>query len=314
MHVGFKPDSVYSVLPMFHIYGLLVSFAALDQGVRHVLDVRFNVERCFQSIEKYKITQFSGVPPMLLMFAKSPLLEKYDLSSLLTLKCGAAPLPREVASILSTKLKCQVAQGWALTECVPVVASDFQMTPHNSVGRVCANTKIKIINIETGAEVGPYHNGELCVKGPQVMKGYFKNSSATANTIDAEGWLHTGDIGYFDNNEMIYVIDRLKELIKYKGFQVAPAELEEVLISHPKIADVAVIGVSDLEAGEVAKAFVVPNDPSLTKEEIHNHIAGQLSKYKHLHGGIEFCDKIMKSASGKILRRLMRDEANKSKL
>nr|XP_039267272.1 4-coumarate--CoA ligase 1-like [Styela clava] len=311
---GFNSDSIYSVLPLFHIYGLLVAFVALDQGLKHVLDVRFNLENWFQCIEKYKVTRFSSVPPMLLAIAKSPLLEKYDLSSLLTISSGAAPLPREVASILASKLNCPVSQGWGLTECVPITMANLQITPYNSVGSVCANTKIKVIDIETGAELGAYKNGELCVKGPQIMKGYFKNPTATTRTIDSDGWLHTGDIGYYDDNEMIFIIDRLKELIKYKGFQVAPAELEEVLVAHPKIADAAVVGIPDFQAGELAKAYVVPKDPSLTKDEIHKYIAGQLSKYKHLYGGIEFRDYIAKSATGKILRRVLREEAKKSKL
>lgn len=309
---GFSTDCVYSVLPIFHIYGLLVAYVSLDQGIKHVLDVRFDLESMFSSMEKYKVTRFSSVPPMLLAMMKSPLLDKYNLSHLSSIGSGAAPLPPEIAKSLEEKIGCHVAQGWGLTEVVPITTPDLVSTPLQSVGSVCANTKVKVIDVETGKLLGPYANGELCVKGPQVMKGYFKNPTATMNTIDADGWLHTGDIGHYDENEMVYIVDRLKELIKYKGFQVAPAELEAVLIGHPKIADTAVIGVPDTEAGELAKAFVVKKDTSLTKEEIHQYVGGKLSKYKHLHGGIEFRNMIEKTPSGKILRRALREQNTKA--
>jgi acyl-CoA synthetase (AMP-forming)/AMP-acid ligase II len=172
-----------------------------------------------------------------------------------------------------------------------------------SIGMPAPNTECKIIDLDAGSPLGPNQQGELCVRGPQVMKGYLNRPEATAATVDAEGWLHTGDIGYADEDGHFYVVDRAKELIKYKGFQVPPAELEAVLLTHPAIADAAVIPCPDDEAGEVPKAFVVLKADA-KPDEIMDFVSARVASYKKLRF-VEFTDKIPKSASGKILRRML---------
>lgn len=179
-------------------------------------------------------------------------------------------------------------------------------TKFGSVGLLMPNLHCKVINPETGEILGPNQNGEICVKGPLVMMGYTKDPEATAKTIDSDGWLYTGDIGHYDDDEYFFIVDRIKELIKYKGFQVPPAELEALLISHPNVDDVAVIGVPDLEAGELPKAFIVRRG-DVTSGEIMEFVAKRVIPQKKLRGGVEFIDEIPKSPSGKILRRLLRN-------
>ncbi|XP_076822751.1 putative 4-coumarate--CoA ligase 3 [Clavelina lepadiformis] len=184
-------------------------------------------------------------------------------------------------------------------------------------GLVAPLNSMKVCDLQTGKELGPNEVGELLVKGPEIMLGYYNNPVATANTLEKDGFLHTGDIGYYDEFNQFYVKDRAKELIKYKGFQVPPAEIEHVLMDHPEIADAAVIGIPDEEAGEVPMAFVVKRIESLSASQVQSFVKDKLSSFKHLRGGVEFVSSIPKSASGKILRRLLRDNENlktKSKL
>ncbi|XP_076823259.1 uncharacterized protein LOC143469450 [Clavelina lepadiformis] len=311
-----RADTQYLVLPMFHIYGGMVTLLSLVTGSKTILEKRFTVDSFFHSVQEHKINFLYAVPPMILSICNSPQLSHYDISSLSRIISGAAPLPDGVAKQVMKKLNVRLYQGWGLTEAVPLVVSSLDVNiPIQSVGYASPNTLIKVTDPNTGKELGSYKEGEICVKGPQVMKGYYKAEAATKRSFDSDGWFRTGDIGYYDKYEYLFVVDRLKELIKYKGFQVAPAELEELLLRHPKISDVAVIGVPDIEAGEVPKAFVVATDPHLSKIDIHAFVNGKVSSYKQLRGGIEFRSFIPKSASGKILRRELRDEERrKSKL
>nr|XP_002127963.1 4-coumarate--CoA ligase 1-like [Ciona intestinalis]XP_026689706.1 4-coumarate--CoA ligase 1-like [Ciona intestinalis] len=317
--VGFPQtgnDVLHLVLPQFHIYGMMMTMCTLAQGSRMVICKRFTVESFFKMVEKYKINLCVSVPPMVLAMYNSTLHSKYDLSSLKKVISGAAPLPLTVAEDVQKKMNLEIAQGWGLSEAVPLSTCYVSGIPLNSVGLLPPNTFLKCVDPDSGRELGPNEEGEICCKGPQVMKGYYKNPTATKQCIDYDGWFHTGDIGYFDELGFIYIVDRLKELIKYKGFQVAPAELEAMLLDHPDITDVAVIGVPDVEAGEVPKAFLVKSRPSLTASEIHKFLEGRVSKFKYLRGGVEFVDIIPKSASGKILRRELRakEKLKKSKL
>ena len=242
----------------------------------------------------------------MLALAKSPLVDKYDLSRLHTVFSGAAPLSESLAAAASTRLGCRVVQGYGLTETSPVTHAtrlDAEPVKTAGIGPPVPNTEAKVVDVMTRAELGPRQEGEICVRGPQVMKGYLNRPDATAAMLDQDGWLHTGDVGYADEDGCFFIVDRLKELIKYKGMQIAPAELEAVLLSHPAVADAAVIPVANEECGEVPKAFVVLKGDA-TPDEIMSYVAEQVAPYKRLRD-LEVIDQIPKSLSGKILRRVL---------
>ncbi|XP_039261704.2 uncharacterized protein LOC120337870 [Styela clava] len=299
-------SSYYMVVPMFHTFGYSMTLYMLMQGTKNVFDSRFEVERLLKALETHKVTHFSAVPPIMLKLAQTDLDKKYDLSSLQRMVSGAAPTAPSLITEIQEKYNILVTQSYGMTEMVPLAMADPLVKKLNSVGNIAPNTIIKVIDIETGKELGIGEDGEIVAKGPQMMKGYLQNPDATARTIDLEGWIHTGDIGHYDENGMLYVVDRLKELIKYKGFQVAPAELEALLLTHPDILDAAVIGVPHPDAGEVPKAFIVKRDAALTAEDVEWFVAKELAHYKKLRGGVEFLETIPKSPSGKILRRELR--------
>ena len=218
-----------------------------------------------------------------------------------------------MARELSRKLGCPVVQGYGMTETSPVThLSPTRNAPlkPGSIGCVVPNTEVKIADIDTGAELGRGQEGELLIRGPQIMKGYLNRPQETADSIDREGWYHTGDVGYVDDEDFFFIVDRTKELIKYKGLQVAPAELEALLLTHPAVLDAAVIRKADEEAGEVPKAYVVlkPDDAAraTTAGALMAWIAERVAPHKRIRH-LEFTDQILKSASGKILRRLLVD-------
>lgn len=245
---------------------------------------------------------------MVLAFAKQPMIDDYDLSSLKFIFSGAAPLGAELSDECEARVGCPVIQGYGMTELSPIThATVIGDQRAGSVGVTMANTQIRIVS-DNGVDQDVDGVGELWIKGPQVMKGYLNNDEATAATIDADGWLHTGDVAKIDADGHVYIVDRVKELIKYKGFQVPPAELEALIISHPAVADVAVIGIDDVEAGELPKAYVVVKPGmELSAEDVMSFVADQVTSYKKIRL-VEFRDEIPKSASGKILRRFLRDE------
>ena len=302
-------EIVLAVLPFFHIYGMQVLLNEfLSRGATIVTVPRFDLEQCLSIIQERKITRLFAVPPIVLALAKHPLVDKYDLSSLKQVFSGAAPLSAELAQEAAKRIDCDVVQGFGMTELSPVshVTWPGQFKP-GTVGVTIPNTKCRIVDPETGEDQGVGGVGELWVQGPQVMAGYLNNAEATALTIDAEGWLKTGDVATIDADGHVTIVDRLKELIKYKGFQVPPAELEALLLTHPKIADVAVIGVPDTEAGEIPRAFIVLRaDQTLTAADVTAFMHDKFATYKVVQD-VVFVDAIPKSASGKILRRLLRD-------
>ena len=253
-------ETMFSVPPFFHLVGLAVLNLVLSQGATLVIMPRFDLASFLSVIQTYRVTAAYLVPPIVIELAKHPMVDEYDLSSLRVIHSGAAPLGEATARACADRLGCSLTQGYALTEGFPAMRmapTDPHASMIASVGRCLPNTECKVIDPETGTELGPGESGELWLRGPQVMKGYLHQPEATAKTIDPDGWLHTGDLGYADDDGYFTVVDRLKELIKYKGFQVAPAELEALLLSHPAVADVAVIPSPDEDAGEVPKAFVV---------------------------------------------------------
>ncbi len=305
--VKIKQDDVcIGLLPFFHIYGMVVIMNwNLYQGATVVTMPRFDLEQFLQIFAKYGITYANLVPPIILALAKHPLVDQYDLSKLRVITSGAAPLGAAVARACAQRLGCIVTQGYGLTETSPVThfgADPAQDNP-GSIGPCLPNTECKIVDVAGGQDLGVNEQGELWIRGPQVMQGYLNNAAATANTLDDEGWLHTGDIGYGDEQGYFYIVDRLKELIKYKGMQVAPAELEAILLTHPAIADAAVIGSPDEEAGEVPIAFVVLKGEA-SADQIMAFVAEQVAPFKKIRR-LEIVQQIPKSASGKILRRVL---------
>ena len=303
-----EDEKFMAFLPFFHIYGMTVIMnQGLYHGVTLVTMPRFELEPCLQAVQDYRVTRFFLVPPIVVLLAKHPAIDKYDLSSVQRAFSGAAPLDADTAQAASDRVGCRLSQGYGLTETSPVshIVADNETPVPGSVGSTVANTECKIVDVATGKELGRNEDGEIWIRGPQVMKDYLNNDEATRNSIDSDGFFHTGDIGHIDDHDRYFIVDRLKELIKYKGFQVAPAELEALLLSHPNIADVAVIGVLDDEGEEVPKAFVAlkqPQDP----EEIIEFVAARVAPHKKIRR-IEVVDQIPKSATGKILRRILRD-------
>lgn len=302
-------DTLIGVLPLFHIYGMQVIMNfSLYIGATVVMLPRFDLEETLGAMQKYGVTLAHFVPPIMLALAKHPSVDNYDLSKLHTIFSAAAPLGREVAEAVASRLNCLVKQGYGMTEASPathMIPHDARRNRPGSVGLAVPNMECKVVDVETGEEMEAGSEGEICVRGPQVMKGYLNRPDATALTIDSEGWLHTGDIGYADEDGFFFIVDRAKELIKYKGYQVAPAELEALLVSHPAVADAAVVPSPDEEAGEVPKAFVVVKDgASLTPGEVMEFVASQVGPHKRIRR-VEFTTEIPKSPSGKILRRIL---------
>ena len=308
--VAAEPDDVViAVLPYFHLYGLqiLINFN-LRLGATTVSLPRFDLEQFLQVMQDHAITRAYLVPPIVLALAKHPLVDKYDLSKLKTIVSGAAPLSEELANEATDRLGAEILQGYGMTETSPAthVALEGSGKP-GSVGGLVPSSECRVVDVSTGEDVEQGESGEIWVRGPHIMKGYLNNPQATAETIDDDGWLHTGDIGYMDSDGDFYIVDRLKELIKYKGFQVPPAELEGLLLSHPAVGDAAVIPVPDDEAGEIPKAFVVLKPGAeATAAELQDFVAGQVASFKQIRE-LEFIDTIPKAISGKILRRVLRD-------
>ncbi|HEU4595081.1 MAG TPA: 4-coumarate--CoA ligase family protein [Pyrinomonadaceae bacterium] len=298
-------DNLICVLPLFHIYGLVaIANHGLRCGSTIVTLPRFDFEQVLRFMQDYRVSVAHIVPPVVLAMAKHPSVESFDLSALRMIFSGAAPLSESLARACAERLGCEVVQGYGMTETSPATHLASPSTnKHGSVGVCVPNMECKVVDLETGAALGTNEEGEICVRGPQVMLGYLGRPDATAQTIDAEGWLHTGDIGYADEEGFFFIVDRAKELIKYKGFQVAPAELEAVLLTHPSVADAAVIPVADDEAGEIPKAFVVTR-ADVSAEEVIAYVAARVAPHKKIRR-VEFIEQIPKSPSGKILRRLL---------
>jgi len=298
-----------AVLPFFHIYGMT---CLLNQGIDRRFTIvtlpRFELAEFLRVIARYRIQRVLAVPPILVALAKHPIVESYDLSSVETIGSGAAPLDADLARTVGRRLGCRVVQGYGTTEMSPVSHSvpDDVDPDVATVGPLLPNMEAMVVDPATGAELPPGERGELWCRGPNVMAGYLNAPEATAATLDADGWLHTGDLVTVDADGVFTIVDRLKELIKYKGWSVAPAELEAVLLAHDRIADAAVVGVRDAEGEEMPKAFVVPRPGAdLTAAEVTAFVAERVAPYKKVRA-VEFVDAIPRSAAGKILRRQLR--------
>jgi acyl-CoA synthetase (AMP-forming)/AMP-acid ligase II len=302
-----EADTVVAFLPFFHIYGIVVFLSqAIQRGATIVTMPRFDLEQYLELVQRHKVTFLHLVPPVALALAKHPVVDKYDLSSAKWALSAAAPLGQPVADAFTQRLGTQLFQAYGMTEvsgathvgsCLP-----GEVRP-SSGGRLMPNTECVVVDPASGEAVDRNQLGEIWVRGPLNMRGYLGQPEATAATIDTDGWLHTGDVGYVDDAGDIYIVDRVKELIKYKGHQVAPAELEAILIGHPAVADAAVIPSPDEEAGEVPKAFVVARTPT-PAEEIMDFVNVKVAPHKKIRK-LQFIDAIPKSAAGKILRRVL---------
>ncbi|XP_058466106.1 uncharacterized protein LOC131439286 [Malaya genurostris] len=305
-----------AILPFYHSYGYMMLFSAFCSKLKIVSLPKFEPKLFLSTIQKYKITGAGLAPPSMMFLAEHPLVDEYDLSSLEMVGCDFAPLSKEIEDIVLKRLPNvkKIRSGYGMSESTLGVLTRMS-GKGGSVGRVNRMCRVKVTDVDTGRTLGPNQVGEICVKGPMVMKGYLNNEKETRSVIDADGWLHTGDTGYFDEDEDFFIVDRIKDLIKYKGFQVPPAEVEAVLLLNEGIKDTAVVGVPDEASGELPLAFVVLQPGvKLSEEGIKTWVANRLSKEKHLNGGVRFIAEIPKTACGKILRRELRDMASKSKL
>lgn len=309
-----RDDVVLAVLPFFHIYGMtvLLNYALLHRA-RLVTMPRFDLAEFLRIIAEHRTSWLFIAPPIAVALAKHPAVDGVDTSAVKVVFSGAAPLDAHLAEAVAARLGCVVAQGYGMTETSPVTHVIDWRDPsidRSSIGRPVPGTEVRVVTAG-GADVeapgsGPSEPGELWIRGPQVMVGYLNNPEATAATLDADGWLHTGDLATVDSEGIYRIVDRVKELIKYSGYQVAPAVLEAVLLDHPEIADAAVVGALDEDGQEIPKAYVVRQQGSaVTAEDVMSFVAERVAPYEKVRA-VEFIDAVPKSASGKILRRELR--------
>lgn len=318
LNVGIgKDDNVLLILPSFHIYGMMFSLTLTRVGATAAILPKFEPEMFLKAMQDHKISFAPLVPPIINFLARHPIVAKYDLSSLRTIFSGAAPLDAETQHLLEKRFpNTACLQGYGMTETSPVTFIPLRNKAVNgSVGRVVANGSYKIVDSDgTLLPSGKDNVGELCYKGPNVMKGYINNVAATEDMIKKDGFLYTGDLAYRDNDGNVFIVDRLKELIKVKGLQVAPAELEGLLLQHPNVADAAVIAMPDERSGELPVAFVVRKpdavSQAVTEDNIKAFVAGKVAEYKQI-AKVVYVNEVPKSAAGKILRRVLRDQLNK---
>ena len=307
-HIGF--------LPLFHAFGQLnnIIIAAKLMLPIYVMSA-FDFEVLLQTIQSQKITHMPAAPPIMVLMSKHPATAKYDLSSLESVVCGAAPLSQSLQNECTGRFDIHVGQGWGMTEvtCAGTACPERSNDTTGSVGQLVPGCEAKLVN-EHGAEVARGERGEIYIRGPNVTTGYWKNEKATRETMAEGGWLKTGDVGVCNEEGWFYIVDRLKELIKVSGLQVAPAELEAVLLTHPSIADSGVVGVQDsFDSVERVRAYVLksPAGPDVTSEDVQSWMRGKVAKHKWLTGGVVFVNEIPKSAAGKIQRKVLREWAKR---
>ncbi|XP_066902502.1 uncharacterized protein [Halyomorpha halys] len=301
-------DIIACVLPFFHVYGLVIgSLSYLSKGCKLLTLPRFEPDMYLRALKEQKTTLAHVVPPLVQFLANHPAVTASHLDTLRFCMNGAAAVSQTDANkLLEKKKSLRLLSGYGLTEASPVITvSKNTSTNLISVGHIVPNTEIKIVDTETGKIKDSSTPGEICVRGPQVMDGYHKNEQATKETI-IDGWLHTGDVGYFDKDGQMFIVDRIKELIKVKGFQVAPLELEEILREHPGVADCGVVGRPDKRFGEVPVAFVVPSKKKPTTKELQDYVAAKVAEYKQI-SEVVFIEAIPKNLTGKILRKNLKE-------
>ncbi|RLN79823.1 hypothetical protein BBJ28_00013960 [Nothophytophthora sp. Chile5] len=301
------------MLPFFHIMATMIFHVTLYMGVTMVVLPGFDPETFLRTVEKYKMTKLNLAPPLVTFLAKHPIVAKYDLSRVTHVGSGGAPLGKEVEHAVMNRLGIQVLQGYGMTEFAGCATNSYPTTFRDGAsGTLHPNTELRVKDLETGEDLPANKQGELLFRTPALMKGYYNNPEANRVTFTDDGFVRTGDVGYIDDDGYIFIVDRLKELIKYKGHQVAPAELEDVVNSHPLVADSGCVRGYDPATGEeIPKAFVVlkDGDSSLTEEALMAYVAGKVAGYKRVRE-VEFIAVIPKSLSGKILRRELQIRQN----
>jgi len=306
-------DIFLNHLPFFHIYGMNVLMAeAISVGATQVIMSRFDPEELVRLIARHRATLLFTVPPVLLSLVHLPRIQDRDLSSLRYVNSGAAPLPPEVAREFRALTGVPVKQGYGLTETSPTTNADFYARAElESVGPPVADTEEQVVHLQDhGKVLGAGEVGELWVRGPQVMRGYWRDPELTGRVL-TDGWFHTGDLARMDERGYVFIVGRTKEMIKYKGYTVAPNELEALLLEHPQVKDCAVVGVPDREAGEIPKAFVVlKTGAAVDGDALMDFLRDKVAPYKRVRQ-VEIVDAIPRSPSGKILRRLLTKKSQK---
>lgn len=304
-------DLIVNIMPVYHAAGLVyVLHSYLGRGATVVLMRRFDLEAWLAANQRYAATILGVPPPVVLAVAKSPLWDRFRLHTIQRAACGAAPLGADLQRTFEERTGLVLHQIWGMTEgsaLLSVDVDDRARRKLGSCGYLMPSSEARVMDIASDRELGPHEAGEIWLRGPNVMQGYWKQPQATADTLLGDGWMRTGDIGYFDADGCVYLVDRLKELIKYKALQVAPAELEDILQSHPAVRDAAVIGAPDEAAGEIPLAFVVRRDgAALLAEDLIEYVAARVAPHKKVRA-VEFIDQIPKSPTGKILRRVLKE-------
>ncbi|KAG6440441.1 hypothetical protein O3G_MSEX001340 [Manduca sexta] len=301
--------NILSLAPWCNTVGIILTMKALKENQSIVYLNKFQEDLYLHCIQKYKVGILYAVPPLIVMLAKSRMLQNYDLSSVELMYCGGAPLDLAVmgeAKKRFPRLK-HILQGYGMTETTGgITEENVSANREGSVGTIMDGNIVKVVDVETRKVLGPNQEGEICVKGDILFEGYIGKDMK--DDMDEDGFYKTGDISYYDEDGYFYIVDRIKELIKYKAGQVAPSELEATLLQHPAVKDVGVVGLPDPLAGELPSAFVVKTPGSkVTEKELIDFVASKVSSWKQLRGGVRFVNEIPKTASGKILRRVLRD-------
>jgi len=306
MDASFRVSDEETMIAVLPLLLSVIMGLGLRSGATLVTMPRIDLAQYLQLSERYHVTRAYVVPPIALALSTDPVVTRHDLSSLRAIYCAAAPLGPELEEACAQRIGCPVIQAYGMTELSPAshVTPLGAAAKPGTVGRLLPDTEARLVDPVTGEDVAPGERGEVWIRGPQVMLGYLNSPAATAAMLDGDGWLRTGDIGIVDSDGWLYIVDRVKEPIKYKGFQVAPAELEAILITHPDVADCAVIGIPDPEAGELPKACAVSASDGIDPEAVIAFVAAQVAPHKRIRQ-IELIDEIPRSPSGKILRRLL---------